>query len=231
MSGKIITFANQKGGVGKSTLCTLFANYLVDKGKDVMILDCDPQQSIYKRRQYEMNNLKGFKAPYRVDASGLENAKNVERLMENLRNIGRISLVDTPSGLTFEGRVALLKNSDWIIVPFQYELSVAMSTSGFLAWISKESGLGSDYWKRVILVPNRIQAGAGNSMEREKIEQFREKLQQIVTFAPQIDQRKDIERTKTVMLSSIQHRLLDEVFDFIYDKIMSNPTTTISENE
>ena len=28
----IVTFANQKGGVGKTTLCVTFANYLVTKG-------------------------------------------------------------------------------------------------------------------------------------------------------------------------------------------------------
>lgn len=47
----IITFANQKGGVGKTTLCTLFANYLVAKGKSVIVVDCDGQQTIYEKRQ------------------------------------------------------------------------------------------------------------------------------------------------------------------------------------
>ena len=28
----IVTFANQKGGVGKTTLCVTFANYLLTKG-------------------------------------------------------------------------------------------------------------------------------------------------------------------------------------------------------
>ena len=42
----IITFANQKGGVGKTTLCAVFANYLVKKGCPVLVVDCDGQQSI-----------------------------------------------------------------------------------------------------------------------------------------------------------------------------------------
>ena len=32
----MITFANQKGGVGKTTLCTMFADYLAAKGESVL---------------------------------------------------------------------------------------------------------------------------------------------------------------------------------------------------
>ena len=35
MKNHKIVFANQKGGVGKSTLCMLFANYLASKNKPV----------------------------------------------------------------------------------------------------------------------------------------------------------------------------------------------------
>ena len=45
----VITFANQKGGVGKTTLCTLFANYLAAKGKSLLVVDCDGQQTIYEK--------------------------------------------------------------------------------------------------------------------------------------------------------------------------------------
>ena len=44
----IVTFANQKGGVGKTTLCVTFANYLVTKGVRVVVVDCDFQHSIMK---------------------------------------------------------------------------------------------------------------------------------------------------------------------------------------
>lgn len=46
----IVTFANQKGGVGKTTLCVTFANYLVTKGVRVVVIDCDFQHSIMKCR-------------------------------------------------------------------------------------------------------------------------------------------------------------------------------------
>ena len=33
----IISFANQKCGVGKTTLCAILANYLVEKGEQLLI--------------------------------------------------------------------------------------------------------------------------------------------------------------------------------------------------
>ena len=48
---RIVLFANQKGGVGKTTLCGLFANYLsVEKEVPLLVIDADPQQTFSGRR-------------------------------------------------------------------------------------------------------------------------------------------------------------------------------------
>ena len=131
----IITFANQKGGVGKTTLCTLFANYLVARGKRTIVIDCDGQQTIFEKRKADHKKYSDLKEPYKVQAFNIADPENVKNLMQNLRQLNGTVLIDAPGNLAQQGLIPLFVHSDYIVCPYQYETTSINSTVTFLGFI------------------------------------------------------------------------------------------------
>ena len=62
--GKIISFSNQKGGVGKTTTCVNMAAYIAYAGKKVLLVDLDPQGNATTGLGFTKSSLK--KSVYNV---------------------------------------------------------------------------------------------------------------------------------------------------------------------
>lgn len=83
----IVTFANQKGGVGKTTLCVTFANYLVTKGVRAVVIDCDFQHSIMKCRKADIRKYGEQEMPYEVWAYEANDKAMMTSLMEKRKRL------------------------------------------------------------------------------------------------------------------------------------------------
>jgi chromosome partitioning protein len=108
----IVTFANQKGGVGKTTLCVTFANYLVTKGVRAVVIDCDFQHSIMKCRKADIKKYGENAVPYDVLAYEANDKQAMTVLMEKLHNDPSIDVVlmDSPGSLKAEGLIPMFVN-------------------------------------------------------------------------------------------------------------------------
>lgn len=62
--GKIVSFSNQKGGVGKTTTCVNMAAYIASTGKKVLLVDIDPQGNATTGLGFSKSTLK--KSVYNV---------------------------------------------------------------------------------------------------------------------------------------------------------------------
>lgn len=81
--GKIVSFSNQKGGVGKTTSCVNLAAYCAAEGKKVLLVDMDPQGNATTGLGFTKSNLK--KSVYNVlidDEPAADNVMPTE--IENL---------------------------------------------------------------------------------------------------------------------------------------------------
>lgn len=110
-----ITVMNAKGGTGKTTLLMLMAAAYALSGRDIFILDLDPQKSA-------------------SDFLPCLKAKNIH-LLENASSKPDIVLCDTPPSLSYPGIEKVLRESDKIIVttsPSPTDIMATKKTEEFL---------------------------------------------------------------------------------------------------
>ncbi len=110
--GKIISFSNQKGGVGKTTTCVNMAAYLALNGRKVLLVDIDPQGNATTGLGFHKSKLK--KSVYNVLIEEEDVADNtLETEIENLALLpANIDLAGAEVELVYKkGREKVLKGA------------------------------------------------------------------------------------------------------------------------
>jgi chromosome partitioning protein len=110
---KVIAIANQKGGVGKTTISANLASELAAKGYAVRLLDADPQQSATQWAASGDGVLS--RITQTVDASNLARFR---RDLDAAKRAADYVLIDTPPSFTDAALHAMVA-SDVILLPVQ----------------------------------------------------------------------------------------------------------------
>lgn len=160
---KFVSISSSKGGVGKSTITSLFATGLLSHfGLNVAIVDIDPQESLIQARMSELKEIE--LNPPKANSSIYQTIlKNREKSKQSYPDVFRISLYDDfpiiKSKLqTFVGKydlifldfpgslnihtntLLLLKELDYIFIPFYVDQNNSNSTFKFVNALKELKG-------------------------------------------------------------------------------------------
>jgi chromosome partitioning protein len=203
-----IVFGNQKGGVGKSTLCVLMANYLtLEKKKEVLILDMDMQKSISERRPADKNST-SIPMPYEIVAMEME---DYPKFSDDLKTLGDVfALIDLAGSIHNDHIIPIIQEADYILCPFDYEQTVFASTIIFAKLVNYLSPTTP-----LFFIPNRIKSSINYDLQGT----IDADLKKYGTVTKPITDRVTLKRINTFSISEEQKKLLEEVFGFLYSKI------------
>ena len=143
--GKILSFSNQKGGTGKTTIAANLAVLWSNSGYKVAVLDADAQKSL----TYWIDARKKY---YGENDIGIDlHSYNPHTFLDDLNNIKKkynFVIIDSPPSITFE-TIQIVKNSDKVFVPVQPSPVDLMATIPFLNMAKRER-------KNPLIILNRV---------------------------------------------------------------------------
>ena len=133
MEARILSVANRKGGVGKSTITTLLASALaIDKKKKICIVDCDSQKSITKYREMEINAFPEDKVPYTIEALPFKFLHDFLRFNKSKYDYIFIDIPRITDNEEGNQLLQILGFCDGILIPFLGGVYESLSTKDFI---------------------------------------------------------------------------------------------------
>ena len=143
--GKVISFTNQKGGSGKTTLSANLAVLWSNSGYKVAVIDADAQNSL----TYWLEARKKY---YGEDDIGITSynfdVRNLKEEIKQIKSKYNFIIIDSPPSITFE-TIQIIKASDRVFVPVQPSPLDLMATVPFLNLVKQEK-------KNPIIFLNRV---------------------------------------------------------------------------
>lgn len=218
MKNRIVVFANQKGGVGKSTLCILFANYLAYKHKPVCIIDTDLQKTISMQRKKDEQMFED-EEPYEVQDFDVTDPDTMQQLMDSAKQVDGYVLFDSPGNVSEDGLVPMFTNADFIVCPYEYEDKTLDSTGTFVQVINALRQQNPDMATKLFFVPNRIDARIGTSEENRMWRQTDQIFKKLGSVTPRIASRATLKRINTYELLATQRDAVSDCFDYMIKKM------------
>lgn len=230
---KTIAFANQKGGCGKTTLCTLFANYLSEMNIPVCVVDADIQRTIsYIRKENLRKEQKiASEAPWTVQTFDIKRPKTsslddflktVNGLMDAASALKGCVLFDTPGNLTEEGLAPIYSKVDYIICPYLYDQATLSSTGVFITVVDVLRKTYPNMKAKLVFIPNAVQKGVGLLEELEMWKQIDAIFAKRGIVTPKIDRKVCLQRYSTLEITKEQKDTVSTCFDFIIKKLYPN---------
>lgn len=215
----VMAFANQKGGVGKTTLCTTFSNALAALGYPIIVVDCDGQQSIYKRRNADMKANPDAVPLYNVQPFDISTKEYAEQLMLNAREVPGTVIIDAPGSLSQNGLIPILREVDVIVCPLQFEKATCVSTMDFIEVTRLIRSREGKPEPQFIFIINRYNKTWGTKDELKVWADFEAELRKYGKVGPRMPSAAEMERYNTICNSPKQEILTAKPFKFIIDEV------------
>lgn len=210
-----VVFANQKGGVGKSTLCILFADYLAWKGRPVCVIDTDLQKSVLMQRRKDQAQHPDVEAPYSVQDFDVAAPEAMEQLVASASQVEGFVLFDTPGNVSQDGLVPLFTGADFIVCPFDYEDKTLDSTGTFVSVLASLRQHVPQMHARLLFVPNRIDTRVGTREEQQMWDEAARVLSSHGLVLPPVPARALLRRADTYEINPRQRGYVRGSFEIM----------------